>query len=122
MSTSHSSSAAPASAHGGHAHPQRPKRRRAAGLPDTSGPLPIVIGVTGHRDLRSEDVPALEGIVRRILLEVRTSHPHSPLILLSPLAEGSDRLVAKVALEAGLRLVVPLPLAHDLYEQDFQVD
>ena len=31
------------------------------------GPLPIVIGVTGHRDIRPEDVPSLEGIVKRLL-------------------------------------------------------
>ena len=71
----------------------------------------IVIGVTGHRDLRPEDMPTLEGSVRRILDEVRDAHPHTPLLLLSPLAEGSDRLVARVALDLGVRLVVPLPLA-----------
>jgi hypothetical protein len=122
MSASHSSDAGHAPAPGGHAHPHRPARRRAPGLPDTPGPLPIVIGVTGHRDLRPADVPTLEGIVRRILLDAGAAHPHSPLILLSPLAEGSDRLVARVALEVGIRLVVPLPLAHELYEQDFEND
>jgi uncharacterized membrane protein len=83
------------------------------------GPLPIVIGVTGHRDLRLQDLLTLESIVRRILQEVREAHPHTPLLLLSPLAEGSDRLVARVALQMGARLVVPLPLPQDLYEQDF---
>lgn len=122
MSVPDRTDSTPAHAHGGHGHSHRPKRVRAAGLPDTPGPLPIVIGVTGHRDLRQEDRPALEGIVRRILLDVRAAHPHSPLILLSPLAEGSDRLVARVALAAGVRLIVPLPLAQDLYEQDFQDD
>ncbi len=88
----------------------------------TPGPLPIVIGVTGHRDIRPEDLPPLEGIVRRLLADVRESHPHTSLLLLSPLAEGSDRLVARVALELGVRLVVPLPLEHHLYEQDFSSD
>jgi hypothetical protein len=78
-----------------------------------------VIGVTGHRDLRPEDVGRLEQIVRDILEEVRRDHPRTSLLLLSPLAEGSDRLVAKVALGLGVRLVVPLPLPLELYEQDF---
>jgi hypothetical protein len=86
------------------------------------GPLPLVVGVTGHRDLREQDAPALEAIVRRILGEVRAAHPNTALLLLSPLAEGSDRLVARVALELGVRLVVPLPLPQELYERDFASD
>src|SRR5262249_2871465 len=41
-------------------------------------------------------------------------------ILLSPLAEGADRLVAEVALEMNAQLIVPLPMSIDLYEEDFQ--
>src|SRR5688572_1784451 len=38
-----------------------------AGAHDMStSPLPLIISVTGHRDLRPEDVPALEGLVRTI--------------------------------------------------------
>jgi hypothetical protein len=40
--------------------------------------------------------------------------------LLSPLAEGADRLVARVALKNGARLIVPLPMPQDLYEMDFE--
>ena len=35
-------------------------------LPDR---LPLVIGVTGHRDLRAEDLPKLEAEVARIFAE-----------------------------------------------------
>ena len=115
MSTQHHSSH---KAHGsGHAHLQS-----GHGSGSNTGPLPLVVGVTGHRDLRPEDVPALEGSVRRILEEVRDAHPHTSLLLLSPLAEGSDRLVARVALEIGTRLIVPLPLPKESYEQDFADD
>ncbi len=41
------------------------------------------------------------------------------LRLLSPLAEGSDRLVAEQALKAGYRLYAPLPFAQAEYEKDF---
>ncbi len=84
------------------------------------GPLPLVIGVTGHRDLREQDCAALEASVRAVFTELEELYPHSPLLLLSPLAEGADRLVARVALERGLSLMVPLPMARELYELDFE--
>ena len=40
-------------------------------------------------------------------------------MLLSALAEGADRLAARVALELGARLVVPMPMPRPLYEDDF---
>ena len=96
---------------------------RTSPLPAESpaaGPLPLVIGVTGHRDLRPEDVPFLEGIVRATFVDIRDKCPHSPLVLLSPLAEGGDRLTARVAVDMGIRLVVPLPLPKDVYLRDFE--
>jgi hypothetical protein len=83
------------------------------------GPLPLVVGVTGHRDLREADRPALAVTVRRLLDDLLARYPATPLIVLSPLAEGADRLVGRVALEAGVRLVVPLPMERALFERDF---
>jgi len=40
-------------------------------------------------------------------------------MLMSALAEGADRLAAEVALDAGIGLIVPLPMQQELYEQDF---
>jgi hypothetical protein len=80
----------------------------------------LVIGITGHRDLRHEDRETLAGRIREIIAELHTRYPHTPLILLSPLAEGADRLAAQVALECGVRLSVPLPMPKAIYEVDFQ--
>jgi hypothetical protein len=89
-------------------------------VPDsTSGALPLVIGVTGHRDLRTADRPVLEQTVRRAIEELRDQCPHTPLIVLSALAEGADRLVAHAALDLGLSLIVPLPMPQAEYEKDF---
>jgi hypothetical protein len=38
---------------------------------------------------------------------------------MSPLAEGADRLVAEVALELGIELIVAIPMAKSLYVADF---
>jgi hypothetical protein len=86
----------------------------------TTSMPPLTISVTGHRDLRPEDVPVLEGLVRTIVAGVAENNPQTPLVVLSPLAEGADRLVARVAMSLGARLIVPLPLPRALYEQDFE--
>jgi len=84
------------------------------------GQISLVFGVTGHRDLRPEDIETLESAVRGIFQEFLRRYPATPLSVLSPLAEGADRLVARVALQCGVRLVVPLPMPSSLYEMDFE--
>ncbi len=84
----------------------------------------LVIGVTGHRDIREQDREQLKNSVCNVLTELRHRYPCTPFILLSPLAEGADRLVAEVALrpEIDARLVAPLPMRKDMYEADFDED
>jgi hypothetical protein len=90
-------------------------------LPDR---VPLVIGVTGHRDLRDEDVPKLEAEVARIIAGLRRDYlkddGETPIIVLSALAEGADRLVARVALAQGARLIAPMPLPPAEYRRDFE--
>lgn len=84
------------------------------------GPLPLVLGVTGHRDLIETDKPFIE---RQILEKFRgycSQYPNTPLIVVSGLAEGADRLGAKAALLAGARLVSVLPMPAGEYEKDFK--
>lgn len=84
-----------------------------------SGLIPLVIGVTGHRLLRPDDVPRLESAVRDVLARLRRACPATPFVLVTPLAEGADRLVARMVLEAGGELVVPLPMPRAEYVRDF---
>jgi len=56
------------------------------------------------------------------MLELREKYPERRLRVMSPLAEGADRLVAAVALELGIDLMVPLPMAKELYLDDFAID
>jgi hypothetical protein len=90
-------------------------------LPDR---LPLVIGVTGHRDLREEDVARLEagvaGIIARLRHDYLEDDAETPIIVLSALAEGADRLVARVALAQGARLIAPLPMPRPEYARDFE--
>ncbi len=88
------------------------------------GWVPLVIGVTGHRDLRTQDVPQLEREVAAIITRLQRDYigeeNKTPLILISALAEGADRIVARVALALGVRLIAPLPLPIVEYRRDFE--
>src|SRR5438128_12320154 len=86
-----------------------------------NGAIPLLVGVTGHRNLRGQDIPSLEQRVREVFQEYQTRYPHTPLILLSPLAEGADRLVGRVALEMGIRVRVPVPMPLAPYVNAFTV-
>jgi hypothetical protein len=81
--------------------------------------VPLVIGVTGHRDLVPGEVPQLRRRVREFLAALRARHPDQPLVVMSPLAEGADRLVAAEARALDIPLIVPLPFAIEHYQQDF---
>jgi len=77
--------------------------------------IPFVMGVTGHRDLRPNDIPHLEDRVRTVLEDFRTRLPSTPLLLLSALAGGADQVVASVALQCGVELVAVLPMPKHVY-------
>lgn len=86
------------------------------------GPLPLMIGITGHRDLPMEDIPILRQAIESILLELRQKYPSTRLCLISSLAEGADCLAAEVALAMQIELVVALPFPQNVYEMDFETD
>lgn len=81
--------------------------------------VPIIIGVTGHRNIRNEDIDSLKEKVTQQLLSLQQRCPDTPLIMLNSLAEGADQLCAEIALNLNISLMVPLPFALDLYRKDF---
>lgn len=80
--------------------------------------LSLCIGVTGHRDIDPAARPEVEACLREAFERLERDFA-CPLLVLSSLAEGADRLAARVALERGHRLVVPLPLPAEDYCADF---
>jgi hypothetical protein len=96
--------------------------------------LVIRVGVTGHRPnhLKNSDIPLLRKQIHRVLQSVRNAggdiagdslsgyDSREPQFrIISPLAEGSDRLVAEEGLALGCELQSPLPFPVDDYETDF---
>lgn len=86
---------------------------------DTAPPARLVVGVTAHRDLAPDAIPRIESEVRGFLQRLRAEYPLLPVAVMSALAEGGDRLVARIALDLGLELIAPLPLTAREYATDF---
>jgi len=80
---------------------------------------PLVVGVTSHRNLPSDQVEPVRRRVREFFAGLREEFPEFPLVVLSPLAEGGDQWVAEEALSVGARLIAPLPMSRELYVEDF---
>lgn len=108
---------------------------------DTSPPRPelaLRVGVIGHRPRRlpaaGAGQKALGAAIEQVLdliaeavqgfansAAANVYAPDAPkLRLVSPLAEGADRFVAKAALDRGWRLSAALPFARDEFEKDFR--
>lgn len=82
--------------------------------------VPLVVSVTGHRDLVDDEVPAIRKRVHTFLRRLKLEYPARGVTVMSSLAEGADQLVAEEALALGLKLVAALPMARDLYIEDFE--
>ena len=86
------------------------------------GRAPILIGVTGHRNIHPGDAK-LSDAVKAECARLRKRYKHSSFVVLSSLAEGADRLVARVAMEElSAELIAVLPMPQNEYERDFQTE
>src|SRR5215469_2168119 len=111
-----------------HNHPRRvplyPQRRtKALSNENTNDAIsPFVVGVSGHRDLRADDLPQLRATVTTILRQLAEHLPDSELRITAGMATGADLLVAQTALELGFGVdaLLPMPLEH--YAADFDLD
>src|ERR1039458_2908500 len=95
--------------------------------------LVVQVGVIGHRPNRlAADISEfLTGQCQQILKTIFdiAAAEHDPLLhvsgpplirIVSPLAEGSDRIVAEAGLSLGAELQCPLPFPVAEYEHDFE--
>ena len=87
-----------------------------------TGKIPVIVGVTGHRDLREQDTADLKLAVQGELESLRTMYPHSDIVVMTSLAEGADQLCAETAYEMGLDIITVLPMPADEYAKDFEAE
>jgi len=77
-----------------------------------------IIGITGHRDIVK--TVELKKHIKEFFINLQNSTSETKL--LSPLADGADRLVAKIYLEIfkeEATLIVPMPFDQERYMKDF---
>lgn len=82
--------------------------------------IPVVIGITGHRDLSQIDINKFKTIIKEQMNSVILKCPNSKVKLLTSLAEGADQLCAEVALDLNIGIVVALPMEVEDYRNDFE--
>jgi hypothetical protein len=95
------------------------EQREEIGPQPAGHDTPFIFGVSGHRDLVPADLPKLRRQLRDIFRRSISSRPNAVFQLLTPLAEGADRIAAEEALSLGIKLVVPMPMMQAEYERDF---
>ena len=89
-----------------------------AGFAYGDGRIPIMLGGIGHRELSNKE--QLADIIATQCEKLKKRYPNSPFVLLSPIAEGADRLIASLVIEhLKADLIVVLPMPRDEYEKDF---
>jgi hypothetical protein len=79
---------------------------------------PIMIGITGKRDLLGKD-DAIRGALGSCFDLLDSKLPASRKLLLTGLAAGADTIAAQLAQERGWKIIAVLPFDLDLYAQDF---
>jgi hypothetical protein len=93
--------------------------------------IPLVVGVTGHRDPHPDAIVSMREAFNATLDRLSGELPHAPIVVLSGLATGADQLAVRWACEwassrprlgdgARLRCVGVLPLDRDDYLRDFE--
>jgi hypothetical protein len=81
--------------------------------------VPLIVAVTGHRDLVDAELPGIRSRVKAFLSELLTEYPDRGVTVMTSLAEGADQLVAEEALGLGIPLIVPMPMPRKHYIDDF---
>lgn len=83
---------------------------------DTNLPtVPIVLGITGHRSLRQQDLETLTLRITEVIREFQLAYPHTPITLLTSLAPGADQLAVAAATDlqdrrnVDVRAAIPFP-------------
>lgn len=103
--------------------------------PPRPGRMVLHVGVTGHRDLKETNVQKLKSQIKEVLCQIRLTvtaiydDDNSPfttcpplLRIISPLAEGADRIASREAINQGYELQCPLPFCREEYEKDFYIE
>src|SRR5665647_234045 len=82
--------------------------------------IPLYLGITGHRDIRDEDRDILKQKIRDFIKKKQNQCPNTPVILLTPLAEGADRIAALAAIDCKIDFIAVLAMPKEEFKHDFE--
>lgn len=85
----------------------------------TSVGMTYVIGISGHRDIPSEDEALVTAAIEGLLSDIKDRMPDVTVELVTGLATGADMIAADAALALQLSVRAVLPMPIDLYRTDF---
>lgn len=78
----------------------------------------VTVGITGHRNLLINEIPKYKEKIRFYLSNLQ-NEMEKPLLLVSPLADGADRIFIEAGKELGLDYICILPMPIHMYSKDF---
>lgn len=82
--------------------------------------IPVIVGVTGHRNIAESDKAEIKEKVKQSLQELKARcGEKTPLIMLNALAQGADILCAEAAFEEGVDVYAVLPCEYEKYKESF---
>ncbi len=77
----------------------------------------MIIGVTGHRDLKEECLGYYEKQVHLLLADLKRKY--SNIMIYSPLSDGADRIIVQEGIKLSIPFIAVLPMPKDKYIMDF---
>lgn len=80
---------------------------------------PIIVSVSGHMSLSESSKINVRQCAEKLFADLRVICPNTSILLLSGLSEGTDRIVANVALDLGIDVCPVLPMNIDKYKETF---
>jgi hypothetical protein len=82
--------------------------------------IPLIVGLIGHRKLLPEELDGLVAEFDDFLAGLIGSFKHTPILLLTSLAEGADRIALRSRFRDSLTIYAVLPFEIEDYRSDFQ--
>jgi hypothetical protein len=95
-------------------------RQQARGA--AAGKFPLIVGITGHRDIAPLAHDAVAETGRQLLQLLSRQFGSDVLYLLSALAQGADQLVADIVDELGMNIIAVSPMPLDAYRATMEGD
>ena len=81
----------------------------------------IYICITGNRDISNEQSIFIKKNIEDFLKKSLENKSFEEIVVLTPLADGVDRIIADVVLDnfSDMRILIPLPFSENLYKNTF---